>query len=56
MLASAGLAESAPPAAPVLKLLLERALRFPEAKEMEWFAAHLAEDKLRGEEGKGRKK
>lgn len=47
VLASAGLAESAPPTAPVLKLLLERALRFPKAKEMEWFTAHLAEDKLR---------
>lgn len=55
MLASAGLAESAPPTAPVLKLLLERALRFPKAKEMEWFTAHLAEDKLRDTGRGGRK-
>lgn len=51
VLASAGLAESASPTAPVLKLLLERALRFPKAKEMEWFTAHLAEDKLKGKGG-----
>lgn len=46
MLASTGLAESAPSAAPVLQLLLERALRFPQAKEVERFTAYLAEDKL----------
>lgn len=48
VLASTGLAESASSTTPVLKLLLERALCFPKAKEMEWFTAHLAEDKLKG--------
>lgn len=47
VLASTGLAESAPSTAPVLQLLLERALRFPQAKEMERLTAHLAEHKLR---------
>lgn len=49
VLASTGLAESASSTTPVLKLLLERALCFPKAKEMEWFTAHLAEDKLKGD-------
>lgn len=47
VLASAGLAESASSTTPVLELLLERALRFPQAKEMERFTAYLTEDKLK---------
>lgn len=49
VLAPTGLAVSASSTAPVLKLLLERALRFPQAKEMERFTAYLAEDKLHAE-------
>lgn len=56
VLASTGLAESAPSTAPVLQLLLERALRFPQAKEMEGLAAYLAEDKLRTKTSKKKKK
>lgn len=52
VLASTGLAESASSTTPVLKLLLERALWFPQAKEMEWFTAYLAEDKLHMERNK----
>lgn len=49
VLAPTDLAESAPSTTPVLKLLLERALRLPQAKEMERFTAYLAEDKLKKE-------
>lgn len=49
VLAPTGLAVSASSTTPVLKLLLERALRFPQAKEMERFTAYLAEDKLHAE-------
>lgn len=56
VLASTGLAVSAPSTAPVLKLLLERALRFPQAKEMERFTAYLAEDKLHHKDVKKKNK
>lgn len=46
VLTPTGLAESASSTTPVLKLLLERALRLPQAKEMERLTAYLAENKL----------
>lgn len=55
VLAPTGLAVSASSTTPVLKLLLERALRFPQAKEMERFTAYLAEDKLHAERERERK-
>lgn len=54
MLVSTSLAESASSTTPVLKLFPARALRLPQAKEMEGFTAHLAEDKLKQEGRRGR--
>jgi len=46
VLAATRLTEPASSTTPVLKLLLEGALRLPQAEEMEGLTAHLAEDKL----------